>query len=281
MATVPDAMLMLLSSPYAKRGEVYRIFDAYYGKDDAPVLVWRAPTRVMNPTVSERTITMAMKRDEASARSEYGAEFRSDLEAYISREIVDACTDDTTARDYDPRHHYRAFIDPAGGSGQDSMALAIAHTERANGVPTHILDRLIEVRPRFSPDDTVQAFVGHLQAYRISTVVGDRYAGEWARQPFDRRGVRYNLAEQNRSELYLGLLPVLTSGRVRLLKDERLALQLTALERRTSAVGRDSINHPPGGHDDLANVVAGVVCGLEQKRQMGPMVSAVRIEALL
>ena len=33
--------------------------------------------------------------------------------------------------------------------------------------------------------------------------------------------------------------------------------QLCGLERRTARGGRDSIDHAPGGHDDLANAVAG------------------------
>ena len=38
--------------------------------------------------------------------------------------------------------------------------------------------------------------------------------------------------------------------------------QLLGLERRTSRAGRDSIDHGPGGHDDLINVVAGVFAGV-------------------
>jgi hypothetical protein len=37
--------------------------------------------------------------------------------------------------------------------------------------------------------------------------------------------------------------------------DACLAAQLCALERRTSRGGRDSIDHAPGAHDDLANAV--------------------------
>jgi hypothetical protein len=37
----------------------------------------------------------------------------------------------------------------------------------------------------------------------------------------------------------------------------RLVAQIASLERRTSRGGKDSIDHPPGGHDDLANAVAG------------------------
>jgi hypothetical protein len=33
--------------------------------------------------------------------------------------------------------------------------------------------------------------------------------------------------------------------------------QFVGLERRTSRGGRDSIDHAPGGHDDVANAVAG------------------------
>jgi hypothetical protein len=33
--------------------------------------------------------------------------------------------------------------------------------------------------------------------------------------------------------------------------------QLCGRERRTARGGRDSIDHAPGGHDDLANAVAG------------------------
>jgi hypothetical protein len=43
-----------------------------------------------------------------------------------------------------------------------------------------------------------------------------------------------------------------------LLDDKRLQAQLIGLERRTSRAGKDSIDHGPGGHDDIANAVAGV-----------------------
>jgi hypothetical protein len=36
--------------------------------------------------------------------------------------------------------------------------------------------------------------------------------------------------------------------------------QLISLERRTSRSGKDSIDHPPGAHDDIANVAAGALC---------------------
>ena len=43
-----------------------------------------------------------------------------------------------------------------------------------------------------------------------------------------------------------------------MLDHPRLVNQLVSLERRTARGGRDSIDHAPGAHDDIANVVAGV-----------------------
>ena len=46
---------------------------------------------------------------------------------------------------------------------------------------------------------------------------------------------------------------------VDLLDDPRLVAQIVGLERRTARGGRDSIDHAPGAHDDVANAVAGLV----------------------
>jgi hypothetical protein len=54
-------------------------------------------------------------------------------------------------------------------------------------------------------------------------------------------------------------LATFANGRVELPRDDRLVAQLVGLERRTARGGRDSIDHPPGGHDDRANAVAGLL----------------------
>jgi len=41
--------------------------------------------------------------------------------------------------------------------------------------------------------------------------------------------------------------------------DARLVSQLVRLERRTSRRGKDSVDHPPGSRDDVANAAAGVL----------------------
>jgi hypothetical protein len=85
----------------------------------------------------------------------------------------------------------------------------------------------------------------------------ERYAGEFPRALFRKHGITYELAEQTKSELFRDFLSLLNSVRVTLPRNDRLVSQIVSLERRVSAVGKETITHPPNGHDDLANAVAG------------------------
>jgi hypothetical protein len=255
MATVPGALLIAISSPYARRGALWEAHRKHYGQDSDPVLVWQADTRSMNPAVDPQVIADAYATDEAAAAAEYGAEFRRDIESFVSREAVDAVVI-PGRRELPPvpGTRYVAFVDPSGGS-QDSMTLAIAHA----GPSGPVLDAVREVRPPFSPSGVVAEFAATLRQYGVSTVTGDRYAGEWPRERFRDLRIRYEPAERTKSELYAELLPLLNSAQVELLDVPRLTAQLLALERRTARGGKDSIDHAPSAHDDVANAVAGAL----------------------
>ena len=258
MATVPNAMLLCASSPYARRGAIWDAHRRHFGKDGDPVIVWQADTRTMNPTVPQRVIDEATERDPASAAAEYGAKFRSDVKSFVNREAVEACvTFGVRERAPVSGVSYLAFVDPSGGSA-DSMTLAIGHQE--NDVA--VLDAIRERRPPFSPEDVVREFAALLKNYQITEVQGDRYAGEWPCERFREHGFTYETAAKPKSDLYRDLLPAINSRMVDLLEDARLFAQIVGLERRVSRAGRDSIDHAPGAHDDLANAVAGVVVTL-------------------
>ena len=122
-----------------------------------------------------------------------------------------------------------------------------------------LLDLVRERWPHFSPDEVVREYAEIVQAYGISYVTGDRYGGEFPRERFSAHGVGYESSERTKSDLYRELLPRVNAARVELLDLPRLAAQLVGLERRVSRGGRDSIDHLPGGHDDLANAAAGAL----------------------
>ena len=258
MATIPGALLLCASSPYARRGALWTAHRQHFGRDGSPILVWQADTRTMNPTVPNDVIAAAEERDPASAAAEYGAQFRSDVESFVSREAVESCVS-LGVRERAPisKLRYIAFVDPSGG-GADPMTLAIGHKQDG----ALILDAVRERRPPFRPDEVVAEFAALLKSYRVTKVTGDRYAGDWPRESFRPHNITFDTSNKTKSELYQDLLPAINSGRVDLLDHPQLVAQLVGLERRTARGGRDSIDHAPGAHDDLANAVAGVVAML-------------------
>ena len=48
----------IISTPYAQQDVVWELFKRYYGQD-GDVLVWKAPTSVMNPTLAQSVIDRA------------------------------------------------------------------------------------------------------------------------------------------------------------------------------------------------------------------------------
>jgi hypothetical protein len=256
MLTLPGALLLSLSSPHARRGPLWDAYQRYFGKDDPSVLFWKADSRSMNPNLDASVIAEAYERDPIAAAAEYGAEFRSDCDAFVPREGVEACVYKQTIEF--PRAEgvrYFGFVDPSGGS-VDAMTLAIAHCT-SRGRP--VLDLVREVKPPFSPEAVVREFAATLKSYGISEVTGDRYGGEWPRERFSAAGISYRPSERTRSEIYLELLPLLNAKHVVLIENARLVTQLSGLERHVSRSGAESIDHAPGGHDDLANAAAGAV----------------------
>lgn len=254
MATL-DGRLIALSSPYARRGALWDTYRAHYGQS-GPVLVAQAETRLMNPSLPERVIAQAYTREPVAASAEYGAQFRRDLEEFVSLETVMACIEPgCKERPPVPSLRYHGFIDPSGGSA-DSMTMAVAHKDRSGKA---ILDCVREVRPPFSPEQVCIDFAKELKNYGIRSVNGDRYGAQWVVEQFGKCGITYRPAEKSKSDIYKDVLPLLNSEQCELLDDQRLINQLQGLERRTSRGGRDSIDHAPGAHDDVVNAAAGAL----------------------
>jgi len=255
LATVPGSLLLGISTPYSKSGPLYESFRDKYGKDDPDTLVWKAPTKVMNPTIPDRVIDKALKDDYSAAKAEWLAEFREDLETFLPTEMVEACV--VPGRWELPKidgAYYFAFADPSGGRA-DSFTLGLAHkTKESEKI---ILDRIEERQPPFNPRAVVEEFSKIIKSYGRSKVTGDKYAGEWVSSAFRANGITFKSSELNKSEIYLEFEPLLAQGGVELLDNKRLFNQLRSLERRTRSGGRDSVDHSPGLHDDVANAAAG------------------------
>jgi len=249
---IPGARLIGISTPYAKFGYLWQTFREHYGKEDSDILVWKADTLTMNPTYDAALIKKLSARDLALA-AEYASEFREDVSAYLPLELIELSMVRQQALP-EPGRSYNCFVDPSGGR-VDSMTLAIAHMEGEK----IIVDRMVEREPPFDPTEVVKEFSGLIKGYGLRSATSDRYGGIWVSDAFQKCGIRMDMSDLSASEIYLNFAALLSSGRVELVDDEKLKLQFQCLERRTGRSGKDSVDHPPGLHDDLANAVAGAV----------------------
>lgn len=256
MATIPDAVLIGIGSPYRRRGILFEAHRDHFGRDDSDVLVVRADSRTMNPSLRESVIARAYERDPQAAAAEYGAEFRSDLQGFLDEDWLSRAIDLDRPPELPPRAdlNYLAFVDPSGGRG-DAFTLGICHAEGDDVV----LDLIRGRKPPFDPSAVVADYAQILRSYGCMTCVGDHYSGEWVVSAFREHGISYEPSSKAKSEIYIEAGPLFATGRARLPDHRVLLAELRHLERRAGRQGRDLIDHPPGGHDDHANAACGAL----------------------
>jgi hypothetical protein len=257
LAACPDGgLLILASSVYRRRGVCYRKWKQLHGNDAANDICWLASSLQMNPTLNQNLIDTALQDDPQRFGAEYLSEWREDLADFIPSDVIEECTDHGIRERAPLRgQRYYAFADAAGGTGQDSFALAICHVEN----DFLLVDAIRERKPRFVPADVIREFAVLLQSYHITQVCGDRFGGGFHSSEWAQHGITFTPCERTTSENYLATLPLLLSGRARLLDHVALRQQLTSLERRTHTSGRETVTHPPSqsSHDDVAAAVSG------------------------
>jgi hypothetical protein len=263
-------LFLAASSPYSKTGALFDACKRYYGKPGRIMAWMNAPSKLMNPTISDEFLAEEAERDPEGYVSEFEGCFRDDIAAFVTREIVESVT--VFGRyelPYDSRNRYLGFVDPSGGSS-DSMVLCIAYRERETGKA--IMALLREYRAPFDPGFVVGEMAKLLKSYRLGEVHGDKYAGEWPTQRFREHGIRYVPAQHSKTEIYANTLPLLNCGKVELLDAPRLQAQLVGLERRTTrGSGREIIDHKQfgGAKDDVANGASGALLLASDARRGG------------
>ncbi|MBN2456735.1 MAG: hypothetical protein JXB29_09415 [Sedimentisphaerales bacterium] len=257
-----NGRLICISSPYAKKGWAFNQYKRNFGNDNGKILVWNCPSRIMNPTLPQSVVDEAMAEDLQAAKSEYLGEFRDDIIIWLPREAIELAVK-KGRRELLPRTGiwYQAFVDVSGGRN-DSSAIAIGHKEGT----TVTIDYVKEYKAPHDPYQIIGSMAVTLRKFNVRRVIGDNYSAEFVAQAFYSQGIGYEKSKLPKSQLYLELLPMICSGSIELLDNETLVNQLSSLERRTRSGGKDTVDHPQGGHDDLANATAGV-CFLAGKRR--------------
>ena len=134
------------------------------------------------------------------------------------------------------------------GRSFDAQTLGATPRGRADGV---------EARAMWVGDQKLMVAIKHGASTRPPLLLFNGIGANWElAEPFlealtDTTAIIFDLPGVGDSPL--PALPYRPSGIA------RLSAQLVSLERRCVRGGRDSIDHPPGGHDDVCNSAAGVL----------------------
>lgn len=254
------------SSPAGASGEFHKL-NRHFGRDDASTLVYVGKAQELNPLLTDAYIQALRDHDPESAAAEIDAEFLSGLSTLFDHEALDACVR-SGVRDLLPAAgiRYEAFVDPSGGV-RDAFTAAVAHRDRDRD--RIVIDAVRAWKSPFSPPAIVAECAEWLKTYSVSSVTGDRYGGEFPRALFREHGLAYNLSEQDRSALYLNLVPLVQAGAtggIEIPDDPATLRELRGLERKRGPSGRSRVDHRPGAFDDRANSLAGAASLCAQPR---------------
>jgi hypothetical protein len=197
-----------------------------------------------------------LSADPESARAEWDAQFRSDIAAFLDDDLIERAVDHDRPLELPPLPNckYVAFADASGGR-HDHYTVSIAHKQSDGRV---ILDVVRGQAPPFDPVNVTRTFATLVRQYGCREIVADNYAAEWTSRAWSNEGIRFERSKLSRSELYLEMIPAFTRELISLPNHPRLLKELRLLERRTSRIGRDVVDHGRNGSDDYANSCAGV-----------------------
>jgi hypothetical protein len=253
-----NGMLIGISTPYRKLGLLYQKHRNCFGQDNPDVLVVQGATRTFNLSddLSDAVIEAQRVADPIGASSEWDAEFRLDLSAFLDEATIEACIDYDRPLELPPRleHLYQGFVDSSGGR-HDAYAIGIGHGENGR----FVIDTIRGHHAPFDPGAVTAEFASLAKQYRLHSVRGDYYSAGWVEGAWREQGLRYERSEKSKSEIYLEVLPVFTRGLASLPNHPQLRKELRLLERRTHVSGRDTVSHGRTGTDDFANATCGAL----------------------
>ena len=192
MATFPKRRIIKLSTPWAKAGILWTDFEKGWGTEDHRVLLWKAPTWYMNPSIPTDYFVKEFETDPDYARREFGAEFSEPMDSFLPwGAIKDVVDEGISERKPVKKRQYKAAVDVAFKT--DSTVLCIGHREG----DTVFVDLWREWKPSrgrnvLSLEKMSKQISLMCRVFGTRNIVGDQYAAEPVREAFQRRGVVFS-----------------------------------------------------------------------------------------
>lgn len=254
IAVLPDGQTVIMSSPWARRGVLWRMYHENFGHPVSALCFW-APTTVLNPAAwIAKKVAQFRKRDPDAAKTECDAEF---LEAgtiiFFDPTLIENCIDDTLNPGRTPRPGETTRAGGDMGLRSDSATLAIGHL-----VGQQILTgALLELRPEpgkpLKPSEVAKTFAQECAQHGVTYYTAD---GHYWDSTLEHMGtIPCAQATLAPHEYFVRARMLMREGRPKMPRNDRLIQQMQEVEGRPVAGGGMKIHMPrwnTGGHGDLA-----------------------------
>jgi len=283
-----DGKVICISSPYAKYGKFFEMYNAGMEEKDSKTLVFQMYTAMMNPdNISSDDLKTERRRNRNKFIAEFGAEFSDAVSAWIDdpnefMECVDVSYPKPRKGKYDTR--YYAGLDL--GFKNDGTALSIVHDE--DGVIT-----LDYAKVWFSGSSDIWDFdtsiyskcdtFKHLNVLKMEDIaeeikeinrwfpikkgIIDQHNGYGLMEMFEKQNIKYfsleNFNDTLNSEIYEITKRLYAEKLIRLFEDPVLIPELMMLEAEKIGSGKYKCDvrapRRKGAHDDISESFARAV----------------------
>lgn len=261
MINFPATRFLKISTPFGKSGLLYDDFKNHFGTGSPDLLVWKAASAFMNPSLKASRLEREKRLDPLRYAREYEADFREDLDTFLPVAWIESAV--VAGRHEMARSvevHHVGAVDVSGlgsGANADAFTLNISHATTDGKVIQDLSRGWRKSRSSsINLAGTLNEIKGIITAYGADAVYGDAYGKEWVRERFAEAGINYVQVDHDKSYFYMQMEPLFAQGRVELLDDGNTEKEFRMLERRMLPGGKIRIDHARSMHDDHATSFA-------------------------
>lgn len=282
----PRRRLFGITSAYLEEGLAYETEQRWFGKPDAPVLVFRGDTTTFNPNIDRAWLARERLRNERVFLREYGTPETGPVwqpaitTGWFGDAVIEKSVDCGREQTAPAGHHYSVAIDQAFKA--DRFAIAVAHAEfrpgdlqKFNGFPIgHVDDHKAEPVPvaivdyahawrapkggTMSVEERAQDVAAIARLYGTTRVYCDQFAAEPLKIVFARYGIQLEERPWTGSSKPLRFRAVrdgMADGNVRLPDNKELVREFHNIQGRLLRSGGESIEAHRGGDDMVSAAV--------------------------
>lgn len=283
-----DGKIIAISSPYAKYGKFYDIYNQSFDEPDTALMFRLYSAAVNSPRIDKTVLQVARRRDRSSFMTEYGAEFSDSITAWIEEaDEFKKCIVDTPLKTRgEVGVEYFMGIDL--GLKNDGTAISIVHRDDITNKfvldyatvwysgSSDIWERDTSIyhdNRKFSDEDVlkVSKIVDEIEEllkwFPIRYGWFDQFSGEAFMQKIIEKGLKQfemvSVTDTMNSQIYSAFKEFYIDGQLELPNHPVLVPEILSLEAEKRSKNKVIVRAPNkrGAHDDISDSFVRAVWG--------------------